>query len=114
MVYCKYNKEALKDIQRLKAVKLDQKAKALVDIIKENPFANPPAWEALQGELKGYYSMRINIKHRLVYQVNQESKLVRIQRMWSHYDKLYPRLKKNIVKRSEERWKGDEYGNFRK
>lgn len=89
MYNIKYSKEALKDIQRLKAVNLDQKAKALVDIMKENPFARPPEWEALQGDLKGYYSRRINIKHRLVYQVNQESKIVRIQRMWSHYDKVH-------------------------
>lgn len=94
MYNIKYSKEALKDIQRLKAVKLDQKAKHLVDIIKEDPFTYPPEWEALQGDLKGYYSRRINIKHRLVYQVDQDRKVVRILRMWSHYDKVHPGAKR--------------------
>lgn len=86
MYKIKYSKEAIKDIERLRAARLDKKAKSLIDLIKEDPFASPPEWEPLIGDLKGYYSRRINLKHRLVYQVDRENKVVRIQRMWSHYE----------------------------
>lgn len=64
-----YTKQAVKDIKNLKSVHLDEKAKILIDVIRENPFQNPPPFEALMGNLQGAYSRRINIQHRLVYEV---------------------------------------------
>lgn len=92
-----YEKQAVKDIKNLKSVRLDQKAKRLVEVIKDNPFQNPPPYEALVGNLEGVYSRRINIQHRLVYQVYIEpvevdgvayEGTVKIIRMWTHYDKV--------------------------
>lgn len=89
-----YEKQAVKDIKNLKSVRLDVKAKKLVELLKENPFQNPPPYEALVGNLQGVYSRRINIQHRLVYQVYNESVelngiryegTVKIIRMWTHY-----------------------------
>ena len=92
-----YDKQAIKDIKNLKSVRLDEKAKRLIEVIRENPFQNPPPFEALVGNLQGVYSRRINIQHRLVYQVyndpvevdgkNYEG-TVKIIRMWTHYDKI--------------------------
>ena len=90
-----YDKQAIKDIKNLKSVRLDEKAKKLKEVIKDNPFRNPPPYEALVGNLQGVYSRRINIQHRLVYQVyNDPVELdgikydgtVKIIRMWTHYD----------------------------
>jgi len=64
-----YEKQAIKDIKNLKAARLDVKAKKLIKIVRNNPFANPPPYEALIGNLAGLYSRRISIKHRFVYQV---------------------------------------------
>lgn len=92
-----YEKQAVKDIKNLKSVRLDQKAKRLVEVIKDNPFQNPPPYEALVGNLEGVYSRRINIQHRLVYQVYTEpveadgiayEGTVKIIRMWTHYEKV--------------------------
>jgi len=80
-----YSKLALKDAKKLSSANLDTKAKKLIEIIKENPFKNPPPYETLVGNLSGAYSRRINIQHRLVYEVKQEEKIVRVLRMWSHY-----------------------------
>lgn len=80
-----YSKEVQKDAKNLSAAGLADKAKELIEIIKCNPFQNPPSYEKLVGNLNGAYSRRINIKHRLVYQVIEETKTVRILRMWSHY-----------------------------
>ena len=83
-----YDKEvAKKDIAHLKAARLDKKAKDLIDVLREDPFRSPPSFEKLVGDLKGLYSRRINIKHRLVYQVFEEEKVVRILNMWTHYEK---------------------------
>ena len=79
-------KSALKDFPNLTAAGLDKKAKALIELLQENPFRNPPAYEKLVGDLEGLYSRRINIKHRLVYQVFEESKTVKIVSAWSHYE----------------------------
>jgi Txe/YoeB family toxin of toxin-antitoxin system len=65
---------------------LKGKAQDLLAIIKENPFQNPPPYEKLVGDLSGAYSRRINIQHRLVYEVLQEQKIVKVLRMWSHYE----------------------------
>jgi toxin-antitoxin system, toxin component, Txe/YoeB family len=81
-----YTKDAEKDIKSLKNAKLDVKAKKLIDILRDNPYQNPPPYEKLVGDLKGLYSRRINIQHRLVYQVNDTDKTVKIISMWSHYE----------------------------
>lgn len=81
-----FEKRTLKDIPKLKAVHLDNKAKALIDIIRENPYQNPPPYEKLVGDLQGLYSRRLNVQHRLVYEVNETAKVVKIISMWTHYD----------------------------
>lgn len=81
-----YTKNATSDIPKLKAAKLDKKAKKLIDLIRENPFQTPPPFEKLLGDLQGAYSRRINIKHRLVYQVIEEQNVVKIISMWTHYE----------------------------
>jgi len=86
MFRVKYSKKAVRDIQKLKNVKLDKKAKALVDLISENPYRIPPPYEKLLGELSGKLSRKINIKHRLVYQVFEEEKIIKIISIWSHYE----------------------------
>jgi len=80
-----YSKFALKDAKKLSSANLDKKAKELIEIIKQEPFKNPPPYEKLVGNLSGSYSRRINIQHRLVYEVREDDKVVRISRMWSHY-----------------------------
>jgi len=80
-----YSKLALKDAKKLSQSNLDQKAKSLIAIIQKNPFQNPPPYEELVGNLDGAISRRINVKHRLVYQVLEQDKIVRVLRMWSHY-----------------------------
>ena len=82
-----YTKAAIKDIPKLKAAKLDEKAKALIAVIKENPFQNPPSYEKLVGDLEGLYSRRINVQHRLVYAVKEDTMTVRIVSMWTHYER---------------------------
>ncbi len=76
MYKIQYHKKAVKEIEKLKMNKLDIKAKKLIDIIKENPYQNPLPYEKLTGDLKDYYSRRINIQHRLVYQVIEKEKTV--------------------------------------
>lgn len=83
-----YTKDAVKDIPKLKAAHLDGKARALIEIIKENPFKTPPPYEKLLGNLDGAYSRRINIQHRLVYEILEEEKTVKILSMWSHYEQI--------------------------
>jgi len=80
-----YSKLALKDAKKLSSVNLDKKAKELIEFIKKDPFKNPPPYEKLVGNLNGSYSRRINIQHRLVYEVREYDKVIRISRMWSHY-----------------------------
>ena len=81
-----YSKTALKDAKKLSSAKLAQKAQSLIEIIKKDPFQNPPPYEKLVGNLSGLYSRRINIQHRLVYEVCEDDKVVRIHRMWTHYE----------------------------
>jgi len=80
-----YSKLALKDAKKLSSANLDKKAKELIETIKKDPSKNPPPYEKLVGNLNGSYSRRINIQHRLVYEVRETEKKVRISRMWSHY-----------------------------
>lgn len=97
MYIIRFSKRADKDKKLLKGAGLVSKAKKLLDIVAENPFQNPPPYEGLVGNLSGYYSRRINIQHRLVYQVYNEPVIVdeieyqgtiKIVRMWTHYDKI--------------------------
>lgn len=81
-----YSKHAQKDAQNLASAGLKEKALVLLSILTENPFQNPPPYEKLVGDLSGTYSRRINIQHRLVYQVLIDQKIVKILRMWSHYE----------------------------
>lgn len=81
-----YTKKATNDIPKLKAAKLDNKAKALINLVRENPFQTPPPYEKLQGDLQGAYSRRINIKHRFVYEVVEDKKTVKIISLWNHYE----------------------------
>ncbi len=88
MYKIQYHKKAVKEIEKLKMNKLDSKVKKLIDIIKENPYQNPPPYEKLTGDLKDYYSRRINIQHRLIYQVIEKENTVRILSMWTHYENV--------------------------
>ena len=81
-----YSKFALKDAKKLSAAGLRDKAQALLDILEIDPFQNPPPYEKLAGDLRGAYSRRINIQHRLVYEVFRKEKTVRVLRMWTHYE----------------------------
>lgn len=81
-----YTKKAVSDIPRLKAANLAEKAQALVELVRQNPFQTPPPYEKLKGDLSGAYSRRINIKHRFVYEVVEEAKTVKILSMWTHYE----------------------------
>jgi Txe/YoeB family toxin of toxin-antitoxin system len=81
-----FTKHAQKDAEKLASAGLKEKAVSLLAILSENPFQNPPAYEKLIGDLTGAYSRRINIQHRLVYQVLAEQQVVKVLRMWSHYE----------------------------
>lgn len=81
-----YTKQAQKDGQKLAASGLKPKAQALINIIKINPFQNPPPYEKLVGDLSGAYSRRINIQHRIVYEVFPELEVIKVLRMWTHYE----------------------------
>ena len=80
-----YTKQAQKDALRLRDSGLKPKAERLLDLFSRNPFQTPPPYEKLLGDLTGAYSRRINIQHRLVYQVLKEQKTVKVIRMWTHY-----------------------------
>jgi len=81
-----YTKAALKDAPKLAAAGLKAKAAALLQLLAVDPFQNPPPYEKLVGDLSGAYSRRINIQHRLVYEVFKDQGIVRVLRMWSHYE----------------------------
>ena len=81
-----FTKQALKDAKKLSAAGLRPKAEKLLDILRENPYQTPPPFEKLIGDLSGAYSRRINIQHRLVYQIINDEKTVKVMRMWSHYE----------------------------
>lgn len=81
-----FTKQARKDAKKLAASNLRPKAEELLEILKEDPFQQPPRYEKLVGDLTGAYSRRINIQHRLVYQVLEEEKIVKVLRMWTHYE----------------------------
>jgi Txe/YoeB family toxin of toxin-antitoxin system len=81
-----YTRQAKKDAKKLSAANLKDKAVELLSIIEHNPYANPPPYEKLVGDLSGAYSRRINIQHRIVYQVIEDEHAVKIIRLWSHYE----------------------------
>ena len=81
-----YTKQAQKDAKKLAAAGLKGKAMELLKILRENPFQTPPLFEKLVGDLAGAYSRRINIKHRLVYEILEKEKMVKVIRMWTHYE----------------------------
>ena len=81
-----YTRQAQKDAKKLSSAGLRLKAEAILEVLKENPFQTPPPFEKLVGDLKGAYSRRINIQHRIVYQVIKGYKTVKIIRLWTHYE----------------------------
>lgn len=81
-----YSKQALKDARKVKAAGLKPKVEELLALLAGDPFQNPPGFEKLVGDLAGAYSRRINIQHRLVYEVFVKERVVRILRMWTHYE----------------------------
>jgi toxin YoeB len=81
-----YTRQAQKDAKKIVTAGLRQKAEKLIEILSKNPFQTPPPFEKLIGDLSGAYSRRINIQHRLVYQVLEEIRTVKVIRMWTHYE----------------------------
>jgi toxin YoeB len=81
-----YTRQAQKDAKKVSAAGLRPKAQKLLDLLAEDPFRTPPRFEKLLGDMTGAYSRRINIQHRLVYQVIEDKKVVKIIRMWTHYE----------------------------
>jgi Txe/YoeB family toxin of toxin-antitoxin system len=81
-----FSRKAQKDAKKLASSHLKAQAQILIDLLQENPYQNPPPYEKLTGNLKGCLSRRINIQHRLVYEVLEEEKTVLVLRMWSHYE----------------------------
>ncbi|RNL64681.1 Txe/YoeB family addiction module toxin [Zhongshania marina] len=81
-----YTKQAQKDARKLVSSGLKEQAQELLKLIEHNPFQNPPPYEKLIGDVAGAYSRRINIQHRLVYQVLEEQKAVKVLRLWTHYE----------------------------
>ena len=80
------SRKAVKDAKKLRAAGLKPQAEVLLGLLKNNPFNSPPVYEKLVGNLKGFYSRRINIKHWLVYSVDEKQKIVHVLRMWTHYE----------------------------
>jgi Txe/YoeB family toxin of toxin-antitoxin system len=81
-----YTRQALKDAKKLAAAGLKEKALDLLDILERDPFQTPPPFEKLVGDLAGAFSRRINVQHRLVYQVLEKERIVKIIRLWTHYE----------------------------
>ncbi|HKM16365.1 MAG TPA: Txe/YoeB family addiction module toxin [Marinospirillum sp.] len=81
-----YTKQAKKDAKKLASAGLKDKAIKLLEVVQVNPYQTPPPYEKLVGDLDGAYSRRINIQHRLVYQVFEEEKAVKVLRLWMHYE----------------------------
>jgi len=81
-----YTKQAQKDAKKLAASGLKKKAQKLLGTVKENPFQIPPPYEKLVGDLSGAYSRRINIQHRIIYQVYEEERVIKVLRLWTHYE----------------------------
>lgn len=81
-----YTKRAKNDIAKLKAAKFENKTKVLIELIRESPYQTPPSYQKLQADLEGVYSRRINVKHRLVYEVFDKEHTIKIVSLWTHYE----------------------------
>lgn len=81
-----FTKQALKDAKKINSAGLREKAESIIGLLQKNPFQNPPSYEKLVGDLSGAFSRRINIQHRMIYQVYQIEKTVKVIRMWTHYE----------------------------
>ena len=81
-----YTKQAQKDAKKLAASGLKEKARALLEVLEANPYQNPPPYEKLVGDLAGAYLRRINIQYRVVYQVLENERIVKVLRLWTHYE----------------------------
>jgi Txe/YoeB family toxin of toxin-antitoxin system len=81
-----FTKQAQKDAKKIASAGLKPKAQELLEILKHDPFANPPPYEKLIGDLSGAYSRRINIQHRLVYQILEKEHAIKVLRLWTHYE----------------------------
>ena len=81
-----YSKQAVKDAKKLKQSSLAKRAKAILQLLSDDPLASPPEFEKLVGDLEGAYSRRLNKQHRIVYQVYKKKKIVKILRLWTHYE----------------------------
>ena len=88
MYKIEYHRDVRKDMEKLKQCNLISKVNFLIDVVKNNPFQNPPPYEKLLGDLNNYYSRRINIQHRMVYQIFEKEGVVRILSLWSHYENI--------------------------
>ncbi len=82
----RYTRQAQKDAKKISASGLKKRAQALLDLIEKDPYQNPPPYEKLVGDLSGVYSRRINIQHRLLYQVYEEEHVIKVIRLWTHYE----------------------------
>lgn len=80
-----FSKDAQKDAKKIKQSNLANKCQELIKILSIDPFVTIPPYEKLVGDLKGFYSRRINIQHRLIYEINEQDKIVKVLRMWTHY-----------------------------
>lgn len=81
-----FTKQALKDAKKINSAGLRKKAESIIELLQKNPFQIPPSYEKLVGDLSGAFSRRINIQHRMVYQVYEKGKTVKVIRMWTHYE----------------------------
>ncbi len=81
-----FTKQAQKDAKKVSASNLKPKAEKIIEILRQNPFLTPPPYEKLVGDLEGAYSRRLNIQHRIIYQIITDEKTVKIIRMWTHYE----------------------------
>lgn len=81
-----FTKQAAKDSKKLKSAGLKEKAEAVLKILEKTPYQNPPSFEKLVGDLTGAYSRRVNIQHRIVYQICKTDRVIKILRMWTHYE----------------------------
>ena len=86
MYVIKLTKQAQKDAVLIKRAGHKQRVEKLLALLEQNPFETPPIYEKMFGNLEGYYSRRINIQHRLVYEIDEQNKIVKILRMWTHYE----------------------------
>jgi Txe/YoeB family toxin of toxin-antitoxin system len=81
-----FTKQAQKDAKKISSSDLKSKAEDIIEILKQNPYQTPPSYEKLVGDLSGAYSRRLNIQHRIVYQIFNDEKIVKVIRMWTHYE----------------------------